>query len=70
MSKAKTKGDRIRELMKPKKSREFTLNIDQETYEIVTKVAEETGKSRPKVLAAFIAEAYELYEKVKNDGKG
>lgn len=63
------RGDDIKELMQPKRSREYTLNVDEKTYELVSQVAKETGKSRPKVLAAFVAEAYAVYQKVKKEAK-
>lgn len=51
----------IKELLVPRKpkGREFTVSVDQETYDLVGKVAVETGRSRPEVVGAFVKSAYE-----------
>ena len=52
---------RMGELFEPERRREHTLSVDAKSYEIITAVSEQTGKSRPKVLAAFIETAYYQY---------
>lgn len=48
----------LSDLFNNKEKRAFTLNVDEATYAMITRVAEQTGKSRPKVLAAFVESAY------------
>ena len=43
--------------------RQHTMNVDAKTFEIITAVSEQTGKSRPRVLAAFVETAYYQYAK-------
>ena len=43
--------------------RQYTLNADAKTYEIISAVSEQTSKSRPQVLAAFVEMAYHHYVK-------
>jgi len=57
---------KIDDLFKPRTARGCTLTVQLDTYEIVTKVARETGRSRPAVLEVFVAEAYELYRRKKD----
>jgi len=42
-------------------TRAHTLNVNAETYEIVTRVAAQLGKSRPQVLSAFVFSAYQRF---------
>ena len=52
---------RLSDLFTDQKKRERTLNVDEDTYNMITRVSIATGKSRPKVLASFVAAAYELF---------
>jgi hypothetical protein len=65
-------SDRVKELLRPpEKYRYYTLNADQETFQIVRRVAQETGRTCPKVLAAFVEVGYAAYLREKSrDGKG
>jgi hypothetical protein len=59
----------LSELFDNRKKRAFTLNVDEDTYSMITRVAEQTGKTRPKVLAAFVKSAYDSFcEEVKAAG--
>lgn len=46
-------------------SKLYTVNVDAETLEIVNRVKEQTGRSRPKIVAAFVKEAYQVYLRKK-----
>lgn len=58
---------RINDLLKnrPTTYRHWTVNVDQDTYDLVKRVASETGRSCPRVIAAFVEAGYEEYNKVK-----
>jgi len=51
----------LSDLFENRKKRAFTLNVDEDTYSMITRVAEQMGKSRPKVLAAFVASAFNSF---------
>jgi len=51
----------LSELFDNRKKRAYTLNVDEDTYAMITQVAEQTGRSRPKVLAAFVSTAYSMF---------
>jgi len=55
-------------LFRPKRTREHTLSVDERTHKIITDVAEQTGQTRPNVLAAFVDIAFKHYaeQAVKN----
>lgn len=56
-------------LFENRKKREYTLNVDIDTYETITRVAQQIGKSRPKVLAAFVESAYHHFlNQAKSEG--
>lgn len=55
--------EKFSELFENQKRRERTLNVDEDTYLMVTRVAAATGKSRPKVIASFVATAYEIFRR-------
>lgn len=62
----------VRTLLGPKKeSRERlrTLNVSEGSYRAVSRVAKETGVSRPRVLDAFIETAVVEYQKALNEQK-
>jgi hypothetical protein len=40
--------------------------VDQETYNLITKISSDTGKSRPKVLAALVQTGYDEYLRLSN----
>lgn len=48
-------------------SKQFTVNVDAQTHKVISLVAKETGRSRPKVLAAFVEEAFGRYAKAKKE---
>lgn len=50
---------------RPRTHRHWTLSVDQDTYDLVKQVSSETGKSCPRVIAAFVEAGYEEYNKVK-----
>lgn len=54
-------SDILSDLFENRKKRAFTLNVDEDTYAMITRVAEQMGKSRPKVLAAFVESAYGFF---------
>jgi Leu/Phe-tRNA-protein transferase len=49
------------------KGRDWTINVNESTYKIISEVAKETGNSRPKVLEAFVEEAYKIYQNMSQD---
>jgi hypothetical protein len=56
----------LQELLIPKKeSRDRTVSCKQETYDILTKVSKETGRSRPEVLDAFVKAALAQFEELE-----
>jgi len=55
--------EKFSELFGNQKRRERTLNVDEDTYLMITRVAAATGKSRPKVIASFVATAYEIFRR-------
>lgn len=62
------KPDRISALFREdKKRREFSVSVDADTYDLITRVSKQTGKSRPKVLAAFVKTAYDAYVEAAED---
>jgi hypothetical protein len=58
-----TDFDDMTDLFRPIRgsTRAHTLNVNAETYEIITRVAEQLGKSRPQVLSAFVSTAYQKF---------
>lgn len=61
----------LSDLLGTQKKRTATLNVDADTYERITQVAEQTGKSRPRVLAAFVKSAYDAFvEEAQEAGLG
>lgn len=48
-------------LFGPPKRKSYTLNVDAQTHQIITAVAEQTGKTRPDVLAAFVEVGFQAY---------
>ena len=58
---------KLGELFAPQRRRTCTLNVDARTHDIITAVSEQTGQSRPKVLAAFVETAYYHYVKEAED---
>jgi len=60
--------DHLDELLRaPKRYRNRTLNVDAETYVIISAVARFLGTSRPRVLYRFVQWAYEEFKKRKPD---
>ena len=57
----------INDLLKkrPKTHRHWTLSVDQDTYDLVKLVSAKTGKSCPRIIAAFVEAGYEEYRKAK-----
>lgn len=57
-------SDPLDELFEPvKRKRDYTVSVNADTYDIVTKLSQETGKSRPKVIEVLIKAGYDLFEK-------
>lgn len=58
----------IKELLQRKvRGRDWTLNVTERTYKVISRVAEETGNSRPRVLEAFVEEAHKTYQKMRGN---
>lgn len=51
----------LSDLFENRKKRVYTLSVDEDTYEMVTRVSDQTKKSRPKILAAFVKLAYDSF---------
>ena len=51
----------LTDLFEKQKRRAYTLSVDEETYEKITRVADHLGISRPKVLTTFVRQAYENF---------
>ena len=47
----------------PKCKRAYTMNVNAETFEIIARVADQLGQSRPHVLAAFVLSSYQKFLK-------
>jgi len=51
----------LSELFDNQRKRMYTLSVDEEAYTMITRVAEQLGRSRPKVLTAFVKSAYDTF---------
>ena len=59
----------LSDIMGPQKKRVRTLSVDEETYDIITRVASNLGVSRPQVLTKFVKQAYSTFlEEVAKEG--
>jgi hypothetical protein len=54
-------NDVVELFVRKENGRYYTLSVDFETYDIISKAAKATGKSKPSVLAAFVATANSVF---------
>jgi hypothetical protein len=47
--------------------RAYTLSVDFETYDIISRAAKATGKSKPAVLAAFVETANDVFKRAAEE---
>ena len=62
--------DALGGLLDTQKTRHRTLNVTEDAYAIITEVSKATGKSRPRVLDAFIQIGYDRFVAAAGTGNG